>query len=231
MGNQDRKRIYVDAAYEILRTEGLEGISIRKVAESVGSSSAALYKHFENLDDLVSLASIRFLTDYYRDTRLLAKVDLDPLQLNIQLWECLAYYAFKDVPIFEYMFFSDATEHMESTIFDYYHLFPEEMEGMRSYIIANMSIVNLFDRDFTFLVRGVSAGLIDMDSACYLRDMDIYLFRGMLATYHSSYKNEKVRREATRHLLELLVKNYNSQLLPGHTILTVSPIIDTSARA
>ena len=50
MAKNDNRRKYIDAAYRILERDGLDGISIRKVADEVGCSSAALYKHFANLD-------------------------------------------------------------------------------------------------------------------------------------------------------------------------------------
>jgi len=43
----------VDAAFEIARTEGIDGISIRKVAERLGSSIAPIYVNFEEVDELI----------------------------------------------------------------------------------------------------------------------------------------------------------------------------------
>ena len=37
------KRDYIEATYDILCENGMEGFTIRKVAEKVGCSSAALY--------------------------------------------------------------------------------------------------------------------------------------------------------------------------------------------
>jgi AcrR family transcriptional regulator len=42
-----RERI-LDAAFELLQQEGLEGISIRRIAEAVGVSHMSLYRYFEN---------------------------------------------------------------------------------------------------------------------------------------------------------------------------------------
>ena len=53
------KRKYIEAAYDLLARDGLDGVSIRKVAEEVGCSSAALYRHFPDIDNLVAVSSIR----------------------------------------------------------------------------------------------------------------------------------------------------------------------------
>ncbi|MCH1627048.1 TetR/AcrR family transcriptional regulator [Ferdinandcohnia quinoae] len=42
----------IDSAFEIARIEGLESITIRKVAEKLGSSIAPIYVNFETVDEL-----------------------------------------------------------------------------------------------------------------------------------------------------------------------------------
>jgi len=70
------------------------------VAEEVGCSSAALYRHFPDVDKLVAVASIRCLYDYMEDARYLSRVEMNPLELNLQLWECLAFYSFRNAAPF-----------------------------------------------------------------------------------------------------------------------------------
>jgi AcrR family transcriptional regulator len=43
----------IDAAFEIARTEGLDGITIRKVADQLGSSIAPIYVNFKDVDELI----------------------------------------------------------------------------------------------------------------------------------------------------------------------------------
>ena len=52
------KRKYIEAAYELLERDGVQGVSIRKVAEEVGCSSAALYRHFPDIEKLVAVSSL-----------------------------------------------------------------------------------------------------------------------------------------------------------------------------
>lgn len=46
------KEDIVNAAFEIARTEGLDGITTRKVADQLGSSVAPIYVNFKQLDEL-----------------------------------------------------------------------------------------------------------------------------------------------------------------------------------
>lgn len=48
-----KKDQIVDAAFEIARTEGIDSITIRKVAEKLGSSIAPIYVNFKDADELV----------------------------------------------------------------------------------------------------------------------------------------------------------------------------------
>lgn len=47
------KEQIVDAAFEIARTEGVDSITIRKVAEKLGSSIAPIYVNFKEVGELV----------------------------------------------------------------------------------------------------------------------------------------------------------------------------------
>lgn len=48
-----KKEQIIDAAFDIARTEGIEGITIRKVAERLGSSIAPIYVNFKDVDELI----------------------------------------------------------------------------------------------------------------------------------------------------------------------------------
>jgi len=42
----------IDAAFEIAQTEGIDSITMRKIAEKMGGSVAPIYVNFENVDEL-----------------------------------------------------------------------------------------------------------------------------------------------------------------------------------
>ena len=59
-GIETKKRFILSTYHKLLVQDSSE-ISVRKLAEENGCSIAALYKHFESLDYLIAVASIRFL--------------------------------------------------------------------------------------------------------------------------------------------------------------------------
>ena len=54
------RQSYIDAAFAIISTEGVEKLSMRKVASQLGVSAMAMYKHFKNKDELLSAALDEF---------------------------------------------------------------------------------------------------------------------------------------------------------------------------
>ena len=47
------KEQVIDAAFEIARTEGIDNITMRKVAQNMGSSVAPIYMNFKNINELI----------------------------------------------------------------------------------------------------------------------------------------------------------------------------------
>ena len=219
------KRKYIEAAYELLERDGLEGVSIRKVADEVGCSSAALYRHFPDIDKLIAVASIRFLRDYIEDARLLSKVDLNPLELNLQLWECLAYYSFRNAGVFENLFFGsvDGSLYSEATL-EYFAEYPEELDGLKDFMLDMFkNATTIAERDSILLNRAAEIGMVSPDAAAYLCAMDTYLFRGMLADVRGRDFHDDDFRWVTKEFMSLVIRNYTTQLEAGYSILTVKP--------
>lgn len=57
---------FIDAARSIIDSDGIDSVSIRKVASKVGCSSAALYLYFWDLNGLLALSTITYLEDAAR---------------------------------------------------------------------------------------------------------------------------------------------------------------------
>ena len=72
-GNREEKRkrimsYFINATIELMEEEGIENLSIRKVADRAGYNSATLYHYFSNLDELELFASIKCLDEYMKET-------------------------------------------------------------------------------------------------------------------------------------------------------------------
>lgn len=52
----------IDAAFDIAKTEGIDGITMRKIAEQLGSSVAPIYVNFRNVDELHEALTERIIS-------------------------------------------------------------------------------------------------------------------------------------------------------------------------
>ncbi|MET0588009.1 MAG: TetR/AcrR family transcriptional regulator [Novosphingobium sp.] len=74
----DRARLLVSAAYELLETDGLEGLTIRAVLKRTGLARRAFYERFAGKDDLVLAVFEQTLQEAARYFRELAEDLGDP---------------------------------------------------------------------------------------------------------------------------------------------------------
>ena len=88
----------VNAAFQVVKNEGIEQLSARKVAQELGSSTAPVYSNFENMEELeteVFAKAARLMLEYSTE----AHTDNPFLNMGIGIlkyaWECpLWYFAF-----------------------------------------------------------------------------------------------------------------------------------------
>ncbi len=182
--NINRKRKYVHITGEILESEGIEGINIRRIAKAAGCTSAVLYKHFENLEHLITLASIRFLQPYIDEFLLVTKrTDITSIQLDLYLWKVFIREAFQNKPYYEMMFFSKNKELLEDYVYEYYTLFPEEERNFDGFSASIIFSNNLAEREHFRLRRASHAGLITPDDAFMLSRLAVAVFNGIFIQF------------------------------------------------
>ncbi len=222
---ENPKRKYIEATYELLRDEGLESATIRNVAKRVGCSNPAIYKHFRDADELIATASLRFLRAYAEDARTLSQVDLNPLELNLQLWECLAFYSFEYAPIMKQLFFPKDPKNafQQANVEEYYRCFPEDIVDFKDFMIDMFRNWDLHKRNSILLNKAADVGMLDEEMAQRLCEIDVYLFRGMLASLENTYRDTNEARSAARRFMQLLIENYQLRLKPGFSILVTTP--------
>ena len=97
-------RYFIDAASEIIENEGVEAITVRKVADLAGYNSATLYNYFENLDHLISMASLKFMRAYTDDLPNYLKDCPNTICRVLKVWECFCYHSYSAPKIYSYIF-------------------------------------------------------------------------------------------------------------------------------
>ena len=99
---------FIEAARELIDQEGLESLSIRKIAEKAGFHNSTIYLYFRDMDHLVMLATLKHFTDYSRSLARLSRQNLPPLD-NFLRYGPSSDTRFSEVPIFSTTFSSENT--------------------------------------------------------------------------------------------------------------------------
>ena len=179
-----RKRMityFVEATCKIIDTEGIENVTVRKVANLAGYNSATLYNYFDNLTHLIFFASLRHLKNYAIDLPRYLKSVSSPLENYLTVLRCFSFHSYMNPHFYRMMFFSGFDSDMvNSSISSYYSIFAEELnESIREYIPMFID-ENMHMRDYQALKHVAQSGQISEDDVMAINEMNVLIYRGML---------------------------------------------------
>ena len=189
-----RKRImvyFIEATEKLIRAEGVEGLSIRKIAGEAGYNSATLYNYFNDLEHLVLFGSVCYLRDY---VMLLGK-NLKPEMSSIDRYRTIYHYfnefAFRSPDIFHNMFFGKYSDKLGDVLHVYYQeLFPSELEGLSRQMQEMLASGSMRERD-EFIMKGmVQEGDVAAEKAGVTLELIVALHQNFI--YEASLQGDKL---------------------------------------
>lgn len=209
-GMETKKRFILSTYHNLLVKDSSE-ISVRKLAEENGCSVAALYKHFESLDYLIAVASIRFLDEYMVEYGKLMDMEKDPLTIYIEGWELFNHYAFQRPDIYYRLFWGDGNSVFENAFQDYFELFPVTgSEKYTAYYYTLLFDEDMRNRDFVVLRRIANQNLIGEEDAIYYSWTNTLIVKGMLA---SAMKEDEAKRKELEETCNKLIRRNMRQVI------------------
>lgn len=208
------KQILIEAAYHMILEKGAENIRVRDLAKRVGCSPAALYKHFESLDYLLALASVRFLQPYIEELEENLKNADDIIEAQINAWRLFNKYAFMHPYIFLNLFWGTMRNELESILQEYLKMYPVFVEGSNTAMFY-CSIFSgcIEDRDYIWFRRAAAEGRLSYDDAEYVSQINCLIARGLLSEYINSPKDSEAYQKAVAHCNSLIEKNIRLYLI------------------
>lgn len=208
-----KKRImkyFIDAALQIIEKEGVENVTIRKVAVLAGYNSATLYNYFENLDHLLFYSSMKYLRQYLIKLQNL-EMPKDKLERFFIIWRTFAEEGFSNATFFHQIFYTDYDMAFNDAVRQYYEIYPEELENLSEDLLPMLTETNLYKRDLEVLSACVKAGLIREEDLEPINDMIILLFQGFLLRVRN-HENPDIDQYVDTFI------NYLKRILNGHLI-------------
>ena len=159
MAEDNMKIKLVNTAYDLLQKISPNKITARMIADEIGCTNPVIYYHFENLDELILIASMRFFDDYLTNFKQLTKDhNASPYDLHMQAWRMFGEIAFSHVEVYDSLFWGKYRKKASSALLEYYKLFPESRPDNDSSYSVVFFIDAIEERTYIMLKMAAAAG-------------------------------------------------------------------------
>lgn len=206
-----RKRImtyFVEATRKLIQTEGVDGLSIRKIANEAGYNSATIYNYFRNLEHLSLFGSACYLRDYVLSLSNSLTPEMNALERYRCIYRCFNEIAFRYPDIFHNMFFGRYSEMLGDVLHTYYYeLFPEELSGLSESMRRMLVAGSMAERDIVTIQAMVEEGLIAPEKAETTMELIIAVHQNFIyeASIHSDSLDIEGHKRRFNQMFEYLL--------------------------
>lgn len=176
------KQDYIQKTHELIKNEGVHAVSIRRIAQEMGCSSASLYRHFESRDELLYYAELRTLKSYIKSLNKAEKTWKNIWDIYVGVWDCYSREAFKYPETYNLLFFAYTNEKLKISIREYYNMFPEDLRDSNTFFSEMLHTPDFMGRDFEMCKKCIKEGGITYEKAVILNRMVCMLYKGYLKT-------------------------------------------------
>lgn len=197
---------FIGAAREIIETEGIDKLSIRRVASFTGYSSATIYLYFPNADALVTLACMSYLEEYCRAIA----ADMDKMKTNydahMHTWDVFSRFAFKSPEIFYHLFYTAHSVPLSETVDSYYKLYPQQLDNIQGPVYEMLLGGSLAERCLKVLWPLAQERGISREDCELMNDLSICYFRKLLEQCCEGGCDAEALRVKQMNCLEYMLK-------------------------
>lgn len=214
---------FTEATIEIINEEGLDGLTIRKIADKAGYNSATLYHYFPNLKHLTLFASMHYLKDYALDLSRELPKTTSPMEAYLKVWECFCRRSYQQPDIYKMIFFTSYKDlDLNLIIKTYYEVFADEITGDILEYSSMMTESNIFKRESISLnkvLRSIHCPLSE-DTVKKICEMNILIYRGMLSLVEQDGPLHLNVEDAVSRTVEYMHHSLLSYGVPENLLVT-----------
>ncbi len=196
-------KVFIDAAAEIIEEEGIDNVTIRKVADIAGYNSATIYNYFDNCNQLIFFAAAKFMKDYIADMPDYIAEGEDELEKLILMWECFCYHSFLKPKIYYAIFADDIGGRPGNLLETYFKLFPEDLGNPPEELIPMLRTTDLSERTSMALEPVIEDGFISREIAPEVDERIRLVYQGMLSLVinkRMDYDPQKNTEKIMKHI-------------------------------
>lgn len=178
------RKEYIQKVHEITERDGLDDISIRRIAAELGCSSAALYRYFDSKSELMYYVNLNTLEDYIIRLNQAEKNWKHPWDIYMGVWDCYCKEAFRHPKVFNMLFFENDNVRLNKSVREYYQMFPENIKDTNKFFWEMLNTSDFLGRDFEMCKKCVEAGVLTYENAVRLNRIACMLYKGYFKTVY-----------------------------------------------
>ena len=164
------RRDYIAKANEIIHREGIEAVTIRRIAKEMGAS---LYRYFDSRDELLYYAELGEMNDYIRRLNAAEKHWRNVWDIYVGVWYCYSMEAFRKPEAYNLLFFANNNTKLRVSIREYYQMFPENLELSNRVFHEMLQTADFMGRDFkTVCDDGIKEEEVNARVRQFIRDIE-----------------------------------------------------------
>lgn len=161
INKEEQKRqnaiLFINTTQEMIDEDGLDNISVRKIAERAGFHNSTIYLYFKDLDQLIMLASMKYFQEYSYMLELQSQKDRTPAENFYAIWNLFFDTIMKKPQLFYHFFFGKRSCDLDQIMNLYYGIFPEERRQFSTNIEAMYFGKNITERSLQLLLPLIPA--------------------------------------------------------------------------
>lgn len=200
-------KYFIDATVDIINEDGIDQVTIRKVADRAGYNSATIYNYFGEVSHLIFFASMKLLKEYTKEVTVIMEKGQTYLEKYMLAWECFCRHSFQKPAIFHAVFIMDLGDHPEKMIERYYEIYPSELINIPEELKPILFERSMTKRGKSLLQLAAKEGLVDELQVDSLNEMTNLLWQGMMTNILNN------RMDHSLEEAELKTLKYISQMV------------------
>lgn len=173
-------KYFIDAVQKIIKEEGIDFVTIRKVSDIAGFNSATIYNYFNNLNELIFFSSIKYLEDYAHDLSNYVKNHDNALDTFMNIWKCFCHHSYSNPKVYYNLFFEERVNPSNSSIKNYFDIFSDEINNQSEELLPMLLGERIYDRNLTVLKKCANEGFIAEKDLEQINEMILLIYHSML---------------------------------------------------
>ncbi len=184
------RKEYIELATRIANEQGINHLTIRRLADELNCSSAALYRYFKNKEELTYFVNLQVLETYIERLNKAQLIWDNPWDVYTGVWDCYAREAFTHTEAYDQLFFRHSNTILNDKINEYYKMFPNNITNANEIFQEMLSTADFMSRDYRMCIRCAEANAISYEKSKQLNRSVCMLFKG----YFKTVQNEGIEK-------------------------------------